>query len=134
MQKRIFWRIKDHTKKNNKGHSLIQRLVKIHEIASDFAHSSLQSLVYKYKHVMCEERKKEEVLLNYFDAIESHDFFAYYFVLLKGFFMVFQFFYNDFFKKEFRIIYPERDKRVSDFETKIGSKYKQYPLSRMIKS
>jgi len=47
--------------------------------------------------------------------------------------MVFQFFYNEFFKKEFRIIYPEREKRISDFETKINLKGKQYPLSRKAK-
>lgn len=134
LQKKIFWRIKDHTEKNTKGHSLIQNLVKIHEVASNFsAHSSLQSLVYKYKHVIDAEQKKEEVLLNYFDAMESRDFLAYYFALLKGYFMVFQFFYNDFFKKEFHIFYPEREKRISDFETKINLKGKQYPLSRKSK-
>lgn len=131
LQKKIFWRIKDHITKNTKGHSLIQRLAKIHEIASNFsAHSSLQSIVYKYKHTVDTEQKKEEVLFNYFDAVELRDFFAYYFVLLKGHFMVFQLFYNEFFKKEFQIISPEREKRIADFETKINLKGKQYPLSR----
>ena len=134
LQKKIFWRIKDYTVKNTKGHSLIQRLAKIHEVASNFsAHSSLQSIIYKYKHVIDAEQKKEEVLLNYFDAMESRDFLAYYFALLKGYFMVFQIFYNDFFKKEFRIICPEREKRISDFENKINLKGKQYPLSRKTK-
>ncbi len=135
LQKKIFWRIKDYTAKNTKGHSLIQSLIKIHEVASSFAaHSSLQSIVHKYKHVIDTDQKREEVQINYFDAVELRDFLAYYFALLKGHFRVFQFFYNDFFKKEFRIIYPEREKRISDFETKINLKSKQHPLSRKIKS
>ena len=134
LQKKIFWRIKDYTAKNTKGHSLIQSLVKIHEVASNFsAHSSLQSLVYKYKHVIDAGEKKEEVQISYFDTVELRDFLAYYFALLKGYFMIFQFFYNDFFKKELHIIYPEREKRISDFETKINLKGKQYPLSRKVK-
>lgn len=135
LQRKVFWRIKDYMAKNAKGHSLIQSLVKIHEIASDFsAHSSLRSIVYKYKHIVDTEQKKEEVQLNYFDAVELRDFLAYYFALLKGYFMVFQLFYNEFFKKEFRIVYPEREKRIANFETKINLRGKQYPLSRKAKA
>ena len=66
--------------------------------------------------------------------MELRDFLAYYFALLKGYFMVFQLFYNEFFKKEFRIVYPEREKRIADFEGKINARGKQYPLSRKAKT
>ena len=117
--------------KNLKEFPLAQNLVKVHESASNFAaHSSLQSIVYKFQYIVDAEQKKEEVKLNYFDGLGIADFFAYYFVLLKSYFMVFQLFYNCFYKKEFKIEYPDRDRRIAAFETKLNLKHKQYPLKR----
>lgn len=131
LQKKIFWRIKDHISKNPKEYPLAQSLIKIHETASLFAgHASLQSIIYKYQHIIDTEQKKEEVKLNYFDTLDFNNFMAYYFALLKGYLMVFHLFYSCFFKKEFRIEYPEREKRIADFEAKLNLKGKQYPLTK----
>lgn len=130
LQKQIFWRIKDHISKNPKDYPAAQSLVKIHEIASSFSHPSVHSIMYKYMHNPADVNKKEEVQLNYFDGLDHRDFMSYYFILLKGFFMVFQIFYKEFFKKQFKIINPERDKRIIEFENKINFKGKQYPLSK----
>lgn len=129
-QKKVFWRIKDFMGKKPKEYPLAQRLIKIHEVASNYAaHASMQSIAYKYKHVVDEVQKKEEVQINYFDGLELPGFMAYYFGLLKGHFMVFQLFYEAFFKQEFKVIYSEREKRIASFETKINQRGKQYPLS-----
>lgn len=131
LQKKIFWRIKDHVSKNPKKFPLAKNLVKIHDFASNFAaHSSIQSMVYKYQHIINEEQKKEEVKLNFFDGLDVPDFLSYYFKLLKGYFMIFQLFYNCFYKKELRIENPYRDRRIATFETKLNSKMRQYPLRK----
>ena len=129
LQQKIFKRMKQHIKDDPQRYPLAQTLVPIHELASKYsAHSSVSSLAFKYRHVK-DADQKEEIMLNYFDGLEPCNFFPYYFSLLKGHFMVFQLFYNGFFKKEFRIIYQEREKRIADFEVKINQKHKQYPLS-----
>lgn len=131
LQQKIFWRIKDYISKNPKQYPLAQNLIKIHESASNFAaHSSLQSIVYKYQHIVDAEGKKEEVKLNYFDGLDTADFLPYYFGLLKGHFMVFQLFFNCFYKKEFKVVYPDRDRRIANFEAKLNLKGKQYPLKK----
>ena len=48
--------------------------------------------------------------------------------------MVFKLFYNEFFKKQFKIIYQERNQRIDNFETKINLKGKQFPLSKTSRS
>ena len=124
--------MKDHIAKQAKSHSLIQELIKLHESASGFsAHSSVSSIAYKYKRVIDAERGKEKVSFDFFDAIELPDFFAYYFGLIRGYFLVFQLFYNEFFKKELRIVYPEREKRIADFEAKIILHAKRYPSPKI---
>lgn len=129
LQKQIFWRIKDHIAKNAKDFPMAQSLVKIHEVASNFsAHPSFPSLIYKYQHIVTEGQKKEEIKLNYFDGLSFEDFLSYYFGLLKGYFMVFQLFYGCFYKKEFKIEYPDREKRIATYEAKLNLKHKQYPL------
>ncbi len=134
LQKKIFWNIKKYVKDRPKDFPLAQGLIKIHELSSNFAaHPSFESLVYKYQHIVSNEQKKEEIKLNYFDGLDFADFMAYYFGLLKGYFMVFQLYYNCFYKKEFKIEYPERDRRISAFEVKINQKGKQYPLRRSSK-
>lgn len=131
LQKKIFWRIKDYISKNPKGFPLAQNLVKVHEVASNFgAHPSFPSLIYKYQRIVSEGQKKEEIKLNYFDGLDFSDFLSYYFCLLKGYFMVFQLFYTYFYKKEFKIEYPDRDRRIATFETNLNLKHKQYPLRR----
>lgn len=133
LQKKIFWRIKDHISKNAKEFPLAQSLIKIHEIASNFsAHPSFSSLIYKYQHLVSAEPKKEEIKLNYFDGLNFADFMAYYFILLKGYFMVFQLFYACFYKKEFKIEYPDREKRIAALEMKLNQRGKQYPLRRSV--
>jgi hypothetical protein len=131
IHKKVFRRMKSYIKENIKEYPLAQNLVKLHEAASGFsAHSSFQSIAYKYKYMEDTKKKKEEISLNYFDSLDVKSFLAYYFGLLKGFFMVFQLFYNCFFKKELKVIYPEREKRIATFEEKINLKGKQYPLKR----
>lgn len=126
-QKKIFWKIKDYIYKNSKEFLLAQNLVKTHEIASNFsAHSSIESLAYKFQHKIYKEQKKEEVKLNYFDGLDFSDFLYYYFALLKYHFMVYQLFYNCFYKKEFKVEYPERDRRIATLETKLNLKGRQY--------
>jgi len=130
-QKNIFRRIKDHIAKNPKKFSLAQNLIKIHELASNFAaHPSAQSLVYKFQHIIDKEQRKEEVKLNYFDALSLTEFLSYYFGLLKGFLMVFQLFYNCFYKNEFKVVHSEIGKRISMYEGKLNLKGKQYSLSK----
>jgi ATP-dependent Lon protease len=131
LQKKIFWRIKDHICKNHREFPLAQNLVKIHELASSFAaHSSFQSIVYKYQHIVHKESKQEEIQLNYFDKLDFNNFIRHYFYLLKGYFMVFQLFFNCFYEKEFRVEYPDRDRKIADYEARLNLKSKQYPLSK----
>lgn len=131
LQKKIFWNIKKYVDDRTKEFPLAQSLIKIHELSSNFAaHPSFESLVYKYQHIVSNEQKREEIKLNYFDGLNFADFMAYYFSLLKGHFMIFQLFYNCFYKKEFKIEYPDRDKRIFAFEGRINLKGKQYPLKR----
>ncbi len=131
-QKEVFWRIKNVMDKNPLVYPLAQRLIELHELASNYAaHASIQSIIHKYKYEADEKQKKEEAQITYFDGLELSDFMGYYFSLLKGYFMVFQLFYEAFFKQEFKGSYLEREKRIAGFETNINQKGKQYPLSRI---
>lgn len=121
LQKKVFWRIKDYISKKPQVFPLAHKLIKIHEVASNFAaHSSMQSIAYKY------ESENKEMLLCYFDKLQINEFMWHYFVLLIGYFKIWQLFYNCFFINELKIVCPERDRRVAAFEKNLILKSKQY--------
>lgn len=129
LQRKIFWRIKDHMQKNPSVYPLARDLIKTHEFTSKLsAHSSVLSMVYKYK-VEKDSSNREEAQMGYFDDLKHGDFLAYYFAILKTFYMIFELFYNCFYKSELKIILPERDKKIATFNTELNKKHKQYPLS-----
>ena len=135
LQRKIFWRIKDHMQKNPSIYPLAQNLIKTHEFTSRLsAHSSVLSMVYKYKVQKDSLGKEEETQLGYFDNLKHGDFLAYYFAILKTFYMIFELFYNCFYKSELKIILPERDKKISAFNIELNKKHKQYPLSTKAKT
>lgn len=131
LHKQVFWRIKDFVAKKPKEYPLADKLIKMHETASNFsAHASFNSITFKFQHAKDSKEKKEEMLLGYFDSLSFNTYLFYYFSFLKSFFEVFRLFYESYFKSEFKIILPERDKRIAEFEKKVDIKGKDYNQKR----
>jgi hypothetical protein len=131
LHKQVFWRIKDFVAKKPKEYPLAAKLIKMHETASNFsAHASFNSIAFKFQHVKDVENKKEEMLLGYFDSLKLDTYLFYYFSFLKSFFEVFRLFYECYFKSEFKIILPDRDKRIAEYEKKVDAKGKYYNQKR----
>ena len=129
LHRKVFWRIKEHLKQDLKTYPLAKKLIGQHENISNFsAHASFNSLVYKYKHILDEKNKIEELSIAYFDELDVTDFMFHYYVLLISHYDVFKLLYDCFFGKKFRIHYPERDERIKKLEKnlqKMGHYYRK---------
>ncbi len=129
LHKKVFWRIKAYIKEAIKEYPLAKDLIGTHELMSNIsAHSSFSSILFKHHHIK-KENNSELLALNYFDNIKPLELYlGYYFCLLMFFLRVFKLFYNCFYKKELKIIYPKREDRIERFEKNITNKYKKYRI------
>jgi hypothetical protein len=126
LQKRIFWRIKAHLQRNSEEFPMAAELMGTHELASKHAaHASFESMRAKLQFLK-EEGDREKLILNYFDKVDEQFLLQSYYFLLITYYRLLKLFYECFFKKQFRVVFPEREKKVEQLGEHLLEKYKQY--------
>lgn len=127
LHKQRFWRIKDHVKKNIKEYPLAKDLIGAHEFASNyFAHSCFKSLGMKLE--ILKREGPDKLLMNCFDKMDESFLLHMYFALLLTYYRLLKLFYECFFRKEFKVIYEERERKITELGKHLLAKYKQYGL------